>query len=62
MTCVIILRKFALSIKISIIVLIIMIKINVAKCNLCKVKIQPMLVAGCVLWAQRVTNPTVHVT
>ena len=29
--------------------------INVAKCNLGKVKIEPMLVAGCVLWGQRIT-------
>jgi len=28
---------------------------NVAKCNLGKVKIEPMLVAGCVLWSQRIT-------
>ena len=29
--------------------------INVAKCNLGKVKIEPMLVEGCVLWGQRIT-------
>ena len=29
--------------------------INVAKCNLGKVKIEPMLFAGCVLWGQRIT-------
>ena len=28
---------------------------NVAKCNLGKVKIEPMLVVGCVLWGQRIT-------
>ena len=35
--------------------------LNVAKCNLGKVKIEPMLVAGCVLWGQRIT-PIAHVT
>ena len=29
--------------------------INVAKCNLGKVKIEPMLVAGFVLWGQGIT-------
>ena len=29
--------------------------INVAKCNLGKVKIEPMLVSGCVLWGQQIT-------
>ena len=29
--------------------------VNVAKCNLGKVKIEPMLVAGCVLWGQQIT-------
>ena len=29
--------------------------INVAKCNLGKVKIEPMLVASCVLWGLRIT-------
>ena len=29
--------------------------LNVAKCNLGKVKIEPMLVTGCVLWGQRIT-------
>ena len=28
---------------------------NVAKCNLGKVKIEPMLVVGCVLWGQWIT-------
>ena len=28
---------------------------NVAKCNIGKVKIEPMLVAGCVLWVQQIT-------
>ena len=27
----------------------------VAKCNLGKVTIEPMLVVGCVLWGQRIT-------
>ena len=29
--------------------------LNVAKCNLGKVKIEPMLVAGCVLWGEQTT-------
>ena len=29
--------------------------LNVAKCSLGKVKIEPMLVTGCVLWGQLIT-------
>ena len=35
--------------------------LNVAKCNSGKVKIDPMLIAGCVSWGQRVTSKA-HVT
>ena len=34
---------------------------NVAKCNLGKVKIEPMIVVGCVFWGQQIT-PKAHVT
>ena len=30
-----------------------------AKCNLDKVKVEPMLVAGCVFWGQRI-SPKAH--
>ena len=35
--------------------------LNVANCNLDKVKIEPMLVMRCVFWGQRI-NPKAHVT